>query len=313
MNKNYEITIIGLGNIGFRYLEAIFKIKSVKKINLIEKNYDLLEMRLSNRSCERNEITKNNKISSNILNSDLIIVSTTSNERYEVCCELQNEGYFGDLILEKFLFPNSLILENSVNLFKDYPSKIYVNQWMRKTFLSNILKLNNISNIEIVGNNLGLLCNSVHFIDLVMENLNICDFVIDSESSEIKNIIKTKRAGYFDIFGKLVWKSQRSNLVFSLEDRVLGGENRDVSFLISSESASKKYILSGESLKEIKSSKDYHIPYLSEHSKDSIIKILHKKDPVIPNFIKSIGHHKLVLESLKKILSLKDYKKIKIT
>ena len=217
MNKNYEITIIGLGNIGFRYLEAILKIKFVKKINLIEQNLDQLAIRLSKLSFGDSEITKNNAITSNILNSDLIIVSTTSNERYSVCLELQKEGYFGDLILEKFLFPNSIILENSLNLFNDYPSKIYVNQWMRKTYLSNILKLKNISSIEIIGNNLGLLCNAVHFIDLIIENLKINDFLINSEVSEIKNIVKTKREGYLDIFGKLIWESESKNLVFSLE------------------------------------------------------------------------------------------------
>ena len=313
MKKFYEITIIGIGNIGFRYLEAILKIKSIKKINLIETNLDLLEINLSKVKCDNYEISKNDNITSNINNSDLIIVSTTSNERYEVCKKLQNIGYYGDLILEKFLFPTSNILEKSLNLFLDYPSKIFVNEWMRKTYLSKILNLNNIQNIEIVGDNLGLLCNSVHFIDLVVENLKINDFVIDTNISEIKKIIKTKRKGYLDICGKLVWKSQSNNMVFSLEDRFLGGKNRDVLFSISNESVDNRYVLSGDNLKEIRSSENYHIPYLSEHSKDSIIKILNKKDPNIPGFMKSISHHKLVFDSLKKIMNLEDYRKIKIT
>ena len=44
--SNYEITIIGLGNIGLRYLEGILKIDSIKKINLIEKNLGFLENKL---------------------------------------------------------------------------------------------------------------------------------------------------------------------------------------------------------------------------------------------------------------------------
>ena len=116
-----------------------------------------------------------------------------------------------------------------------------------------------------------------------------------------------------DICGKLVWKSQSNNMVFSLEDRFLGGKNRDVLFSISNESVDNRYVLSGDNLKEIRSSENYHIPYLSEHSKDSIIKILNKKDPNIPGFMKSISHHKLVFDSLKKIMNLEDYRKIKIT
>ena len=38
-----------------------------------------------------------------------------------------------------------------------------------------------------------------------------------------------------------------------------------------------------------------------------------KKDPNIPGFMKSISHHKLVFDSLKKIMNLEDYRKIKIT
>ena len=98
-----------------------------------------------------------------------------------------------------------------------------------------------------------------------------------------------------------------------MEDRFLAGGNTDISFAISNESKYKKYILSDNNLKEINSSENYHIPYLSEHAIDSITKILNKQDPVIPNFMKSIAHHKLLLDSLKKIMIVKDYRKIQIT
>ena len=38
LNKKFEISIIGVGNIGFRYLQAVLGIESVVKINLFEKD-----------------------------------------------------------------------------------------------------------------------------------------------------------------------------------------------------------------------------------------------------------------------------------
>ena len=252
-------------------------------------------------------------ITNRIINSDLIIVSTTSKERHEVCEKLINIGYFGDLILEKFLFPNLNTLENAENLFKTYPSEIYVNQWMRKTFISNILNQENINNISIQGDNLGLLCNSVHFIDLVIERLKINDFKIDLQKSQINKIYKTKRKGYTDICGKLVWNSASKKLQFSLEDNVLGSDNRNIKFSIKSNLKNNEYVLCEDNLIKLGSIKKFKIPYLSEHSKDTIIKILDKKDPDIPNFNKSLSHHKLLFNSLSSIMDLEDYQKIRIT
>ena len=45
MNK-LKVGIIGVGNIGFRYLEAVLDIKSIVKINLVEQEIITLEKRL---------------------------------------------------------------------------------------------------------------------------------------------------------------------------------------------------------------------------------------------------------------------------
>ena len=171
MSNKHEISIIGVGNIGIRYLEAILKIQDIKKVNLIEIRLDILKERLlkENYNFDGLEISFHKNISKKILNLDLIIISTTSSQRYEVCEELQANGYKGKLLLEKFLFPNLNIILQSEKLFKNYPSNIYVNQWMRKTALSNILNIKKPFEISIIGDNLGILSNAVHFIDLIGE------------------------------------------------------------------------------------------------------------------------------------------------
>ena len=177
--KTFEVSIIGVGNIGFRYYQAILEINCVRKINLIDKKIEYIEKRISSINPLNKEISITSSLSFNLLKSDLIIISTTSLERYEICKELQYLGYKGKLILEKFLFPNEKTLSNAEILFEAYPSDIYVNQWMRKTYLQKIINFVDPVKIEVISDNLGLLCNSVHFIDLICETYKSKIFEID--------------------------------------------------------------------------------------------------------------------------------------
>ena len=252
-------------------------------------------------------------IPKNIITSDLIIVSTTSIERFGICKYLQEIGYLGKLLLEKFLFPDLDTLIESKKLFKKYPSKIYVNQWMRKTHLKEILKIENASSIEIIGNNLGILCNSVHFIDLISEIIDLKNLKIDLENSYIKKIINSKRPRYKEIIGKLNWIDTKKNIIFSLEDKALDKNNHDIFFNIYSQDTISEYIYTDDYIKDKNSSKNYHIPYLSEHAKSTIYNILFDIDAVIPTYKKSYFHHFIVFDTLAKILNNEDFNSIKIT
>ena len=190
--KHFEVSIVGVGNIGFRYFQALLNIDYVTKVNLVEKDIAHLKERLLKTNDARKEIILYKEISEELSNSDLIIISTTSSERYAICTMLQDIGYFGNLILEKFLFPDQKTLLKSKTFFDSYPAKIFVNQWMRKTKLKNIFKISKPLKVEIVSDNLGLLCNSVHFIDLISDTYQLSNFEIDLDLSYVKRIIKSK-------------------------------------------------------------------------------------------------------------------------
>ena len=313
VKQEYEVSIIGVGNIGFRYLEAILQEKIITKINLVEYNLEELKEKLSNIEFKNKKFNLYKIISKNLLNSKLIIISTNSGERFEICKELKKIGYYGDLILEKFLFPNLETIIKSEELFKNYPSKIYVNQWMRKTDLTIMLKNIVPSKIKIYGKNLGLLCNGVHYLDLILETFNINNLLLDIKNSHITKIIESKRKGYSEIYGCLSWSDCSGNINFSLEDNHEDNENENVFFQISDSKNQKLYKYDGNELSLVNSNKKYRIPYLSSHARDSIVSILEKKDPIIPSFKKSIVHHKLFLDSLSKLLKFDDYKKLRIT
>ncbi len=311
-HKRFAVSIIGVGNIGFRYLQALLNIDYVIKVNLVEKDISHLEERLLKTNNARKEITLYEEISEELINSDLIIISTTSAERYSICNKLQDIGYFGDLILEKFLFPDQKTLLKSQNLFNKYPANIFVNQWMRKTKLKNILKISKPLEVEIFSDNLGLLCNSVHFIDLICGTYQLFNFEIDLDLSYIKRIVKSKRPGYMEICGKLVWKDKENSVTFSLEDKVKGN-NTDISFKLSNKSLTNEYVYSDKELTNLGTGETEYIPYLSEHSCQTISSILNGSEPIIPKFEDSVIHHNMVFNALSKLLKKDDYKSIKIT
>ncbi len=313
MKYFFEVTIIGVGNIGFRYLEAVLKIKEIFKVNLIEPDKINLENRLRKLAFSNKEISISKKISKSLLNSDLIIVSTNSGERYKVCQKLISLGYSNDLILEKVLFPNLETLLKSKLLLKNYPSKIYVNQWMGKTDLKEITNLYPPFDISIISNNLGILCNSVHYIHLINEIFKSEEFILDLENSYIKCLLDSKRLGYKEMRGKLVWKNLSGSKIFSLEDKALEIHNNDIHFIVNDINESKKFVFSGNKLNSINNKREFNIPFLSTHASDSIKKVLYKKDPQIPTFNISYDQHKMFFNSLSMIMEPNIFKKLKIT
>ena len=312
LNKKFNISIIGVGNIGFRYLEAVLDIKSVVKINLVEQEITALEKRLVEFGDNLNKIDLYTCLNLEILNSDLIIIATRSSERYQICKQLKEMGYEGNLLLEKFLFPDPKTLDLSEILYSSYPSNIYVNLWMRKTNLTKLFEEEKPLKIEILSDNLGLLCNSVHYIDLIYEKYKFKNIEFDLENSFINKITKAKRDGYSEISGKLAWKDSLTGIQFSLEDKIKGS-NADVFFNIICKNNKNRYVYFDTTLENIDSNNVEFIPYLSEHAKDSIYLILNDKNPNIPDFWTSLEHHKLIFNSLSKILRKEEFKQIKIT
>ena len=88
------------------------KIEKIKSIKLIESELSLLKKRLKNLPINRTiTINTSEIITEDILESDLIIISTTSSERFNITNQLINSGYKGNIILEKILTSDAKTLE----------------------------------------------------------------------------------------------------------------------------------------------------------------------------------------------------------
>ena len=310
---NKTATVIGVGNIGFRYLQALLSLTNIEKIYLVEPNISLIKSKLKEERFNNKKVLVYKKqIDNEVVNVDLIIVSTTSNIRIEIIKWLLKFNSSCPLILEKFLFPDSYSFEEGKKLLIDYPSPIYVNEWMRITLLKEIISQykDTKAEFQFIGT-FGILCNAVHIIDLIKETLNIDDFRICETDSYLKSIINSKREGYNEFKGIISYKSK--NYILKMIDIDDDLDPKIIKIIIKSNNKEKIYYIDLPDLKDGENKVIGQIPYLSEHAKESISSILNNLIPVIPNFDTAIEHHELLIEALKKMVPEEDLNKIKIT
>ena len=198
MIKN--ILIIGLGNIGYRHFQALNS--SRYNIYLIDPKISKFKLTKFYKEIKGKKIyfIKNyNKLPSKI---NLAIISCSSNMRFQCTKKLLDNTKVDHIILEKILF-DKLSNYKKINIFKKYKTYIGVNTIHRCSSNSRfILKRNGknkIRKIIVHGNNWGLACNYIHFIDLINFFINEKKYKIVSH--KFSNIYNSKRQGFIDFYG----------------------------------------------------------------------------------------------------------------
>ena len=175
---NYNILLVGYGNIGKRYLEGILKSKLNISVLIIDNNID---ERFEDKFKNKNLHFSNNYEKFKQIDIDLLINTTYATQRFDLIKNYCNYFNVKNLILEK-------VLENSLGNIKEFKRLKLENCWVN-TFLRTLDVFKEIKNkstgkikMKVSGGNWGLLCNTIHYVDLMA-------FI--SESSPEKNF-KTK-------------------------------------------------------------------------------------------------------------------------
>ena len=163
----YKIALIGFGSIGFRYFEAINKIK-LPNIELFIVDNKIKSL-IKNMNLSKKFFKTSNNLKLIPKKIDLCIISTTCNNRHTLLKRLTNKTNIKNLILEKPLTqsPNELlklnhILKNMKNTWVNTDRRCLD---IHKYIKSKLNKKNKIL-MKVEGNSWGICCNSLHFIDL---------------------------------------------------------------------------------------------------------------------------------------------------
>ena len=225
MFKIYNVAIIGAGQLGSRHLQGLKKSNIDISIFTVDTNPESLKV-----AEERyQEVESNNHIKSidffsdiSLLPShlDLAIIATNSIPRADLTKRLLNTKKVKNIVFEKFLFPSIDDYSTIKKYLKNNNTKAWVNCIFRcfsfykdlKRLLANSTALE----MNVVGKNWGLACNSIHYIDIFSMLTGKNDFEIDT--SLLEKIINSKRSGYIEFIGTIKGKSINGDYYFKLTD-----------------------------------------------------------------------------------------------
>ena len=170
--QNFNILIVGCGNIGFRHFQSILNINKKLNIYLYDKN-DTQFIKFK-KFYKKKSNDKNAKIYFlNNLNKKLnifcSIISTTLPNRYYLIEKIIQKSEVKFFIIEKIPFFNLYEFKKCINILKKNNIKAWVNCPNRvfKSYKNLKKNLNGKKvNMIINGGNWGLISNAIHYIDL---------------------------------------------------------------------------------------------------------------------------------------------------
>tara|TARA_B100000795_G_C22803185_1_gene443098 strand:+ start:3401 stop:4375 length:975 start_codon:yes stop_codon:yes gene_type:complete len=301
-----NIIIIGCGNIGFRHLESILNLDAKKNIYIVDK---------SDASIDRckNLLYKNDDqnlssfffksiddINSN-LEIDIAIIASNSNSRASIIRSLFSKVIPTHLILEKLLFTKISDFNFFLDFFKNFKTKVWVNQWLNSEFqfLTDQINSNEKLEVTIYGSQWGLACNSVHFLEWFHE-LSLRDGLKISNHSFYR-VLEAKRAGFYEIFGSIEIVSKNGNKLNLICDdktdpELLGPliNVKSKSFNLSCKMSPSDLIGEISTFNNAFTNFTQPLKYQSQRTEIVISDLMEENDCCLPSYIVSCNHHLLI-------------------
>jgi len=279
-----KICVIGVGNIGMRYVQGITREFPDAQLFLVDNPVRLQELEKLELGNAR-LLTSLDEVDDSI---DLCVVSTSCEPRlaiYKRCLDL-NPRY---IILEKYLF-NSREEFSECLLLDRVPT--FVNQWLYGSKTFDCLFEDEARSVELVGSGWGLACNAVHWIDVFKRHMNIAVLQVGSDTA-ISKVFPSKRAGYEEIYGELVFVDGDSDKTFRLVDQ---GDDSLTGFQeirVDDKVYHFDYTQISQDEKVLS-----HFPYFSDLIGDITADIIDKGSCHLPLLEESISQHLLIEDIL---------------
>ncbi|WP_031571387.1 Gfo/Idh/MocA family oxidoreductase [Rheinheimera texasensis] len=201
----FVILLVGAGELGSRHLQSLACLAG-SQIDVIEPSEAACQI-AKTRLAQVEVLAKVSFYSSDNtlkLNYDLAIIATSAAIRFEVTKQLLHKTKLDYLILEKVLFQRPEHYHELKHLLEEHQVSAYVNCPRRLFPLYQHLKTlarGGPVSMHVTGNNWGLACNSIHFIDLVSY---LTDKKLEAvDSTQLQSCFASKRPGFLEVSGQL--------------------------------------------------------------------------------------------------------------
>ncbi|MEI6079331.1 MAG: Gfo/Idh/MocA family oxidoreductase [bacterium] len=315
MNK---ILIIGAGQIGSRHLQALSKLNDASKVVVFDPSSESLKTA----KMRYEQMPANDKVAVDYIQqfSDLsgdfnvCVVATTSDVRSKALIEMFKHCSVKNIILEKFLFPSVNEYHEAAALFKNHNVKAWVNCANRvnpayKVLKENLGKGQKLS-YSLQGGNWGLLCNSIHYFDLLSYLTEQYDYTFDLGGLD-KEYVPSKRDKFIEGAGSIVGTLPNGSQAMLFSDPKSSADvvqnimGMDAQFSINETKGTiRSAFLSNNWVWEEKPLK---IAYQSELTNVVVEDIIKRGDCNLPTYEQSSRIHLNLITALIKHFNLKDY------
>lgn len=209
MNNIKNVLLVGAGNLGRRHLQGMKGSHQPSRLLVVEPHEDarVLAERMYKAAEPIN--ANNQKIDfysglENIPgNIDIAVLATPATGRLEILQEILSKGVT-DVVLEKIAFNSVSDIDAAKELMSEYRARGWINCPRRLNpayvKIRSELEVQSIRRVEVLGENFGMACNAIHFIDLIAFLSQKVDYYIDL--SGVSAIEESKRGGYIEFLGR---------------------------------------------------------------------------------------------------------------
>ena len=299
-DKKIIIAILGIGNIGNRHLESLLKTNKSLDIYIYDidkeriKNY-IKKIKSDNQLVRIFGIYSIEDLPKEIT---LCIMATPAINRFSTLMTIKSNIRF--LILEKVLSSSRKELKMFEEISLKY-EKVFVNM---PYYFQNVFKIirnivDNPQEIIFKGNEFGIACNLVHFID-ISEKLLLKEVSILSQESSNLNWKESKRKGFYELTGNIKLKLISGENI-CLKSEPYFDKNFDTNMQIIVKSAREKIIYewtTGDLSKNGYKISNNLIPFQSDRTNKILISLLNGEKPEIATLEKAIRIHYILLDVL---------------
>ncbi len=301
-----KIALIGCGKIGSRHLQSLIKIKIETEIYLVDPKKESINVSLN---FIEKDLKENQKITIKTCSDideiptgiDFAIIATDSKPRFNIVKKLLVKRTPKHLILEKLLFTKKDEFSEALKLIKQANIDVWVNQWMsaEPSFrdLCSYFKNSEVKELSVKGDNWGLCCNSVHYLELF-------DFLcqkndLEIQEYEFEKVFFSKRQGYLELNGRIEINSADGSKLklISNDAGILEGEEIIISIETMHTKAECIFRMESLTCKIEKKGKiiikEYDLILQSDFTHRIIEEILKKGSCNLPSYERAMYHHNL--------------------
>ncbi|MGQ7818397.1 Gfo/Idh/MocA family oxidoreductase [Metapseudomonas furukawaii] len=203
-----NVLLVGAGNLGRRHLQGLKGGQQSTRLIVVEPYPEART--LAEQMYEATKVEVDSKPISFCTDLaevadkvDVAVLATPANGRLQLLGETLAKGAT-DIVLEKVAFNSVADIDAASDLMARYGARGWVNCPRRLnpvyTALKDELADKKINEFKVVGDNFGMACNAIHFLDLFAFLSGIDQYQIDLGG--VESIEPSKRGGYIEFYGK---------------------------------------------------------------------------------------------------------------